>query len=258
MLAVQNVTVRRGARRVLHGVTTAIKPGSVLAVTGRNGAGKSTLLKVLSGELTAEHGTASLDGVSLSNWRAIDLACRRAVLSQNARMAFGFCVFDIVLMGRRPHQRRVSRATNRRIALAALSAVGLRALQDRRYHELSGGEQQRVHLARVLAQVQDDAALGYLLLDEPVAGLDPAHQHELLAYARSRADDGYGVLVVLHDLNLASQYADRIAVMREGRVLYCDEPAAVFTPTRIRSAFGVNADVSWHPKTSRPQMVMWA
>lgn len=257
MLQTKNVTVRRGHRRVLENVDVAVTPGSMLALIGPNGAGKSTLLKVLSGELQQEAGEVNLDGIALQQWKRTELARRRAVLSQGVTLTFGFRVLDIVLMGRRP-SFTVDRITDLDIAHATLNAVGMLAYRDCTYQHLSGGEQQRVHLARVLAQVWDrshDAP--YLLLDEPVAGLDPAHQHTLLKRARHCADAGYGVLVVLHDLNLASQYADRVAVLRNGHIVCQDEPETVFTPGRIHNVFGISADVTVHPRTCKPQLVMW-
>lgn len=243
---------------VLRDVNLKVQCGSLLALIGPNGAGKSTALKLLSGELAPTRGGASLDGMALAHWNETELARRRAVLSQRVTLAFGFSVLDVVLMGRRPH-RRSDREANRRIARAALAAVDMQHLARRDYQALSGGEQQRVHLARVLAQVwPDNSAPCYLLLDEPVAGLDPAHQHALLAHACRLAGQGFGVLAVLHDLNLASQYADRVAILRDGRVQFQGAPEAAFTTERIHAAFGVSAEVNVHPRTCKPQMVMWS
>lgn len=260
MLTINAASVSRSGRHILHQVDLEVRPGSLLAVIGPNGAGKSTALKVLSGELQAGEGEACLDGLDLAHWQREELACRRAVLSQRVTLAFGFNVFDVVAMGRRPHCD-CSRATNHRIARAALAAVDMLSFAKRDYQTLSGGEQQRVQLARVLAQIwpnEKTHAPSYLLLDEPVTGLDPAHQHAVLGHAQRRAQQGYGVLAVLHDLNLASQYADRVAIMRNGRIFHQGAPEDTFTRERIHAAFGVASDISVHPRTRRPQLVMWA
>ncbi len=261
MLTLTEATLSRSERPILDRVNLEVRPGSLLAVIGPNGAGKSTALKLLSGELRADDGRVCLDGVDLNHWHREELACRRAVLSQSITLAFGFSVFDVVAMGRSPHAE-CSRISNRRIVHAALAAVDMLHCARRDYQTLSGGEQQRVQLARVLAQIWpeetgSDAAC-YLLLDEPVSGLDPAHQHALLSHAQRRARQGYGVLAVLHDLNLASQYADYVAIMREGRIFCHGIPEEIFTRERIHSAFGVSSDISVHPRTRRPQLVMWS
>lgn len=261
MLTLDETTVSRSGRNILDRVSLEVRPGSLTVLIGPNGAGKSTALSLLSGELNPARGKASLDGIGLNHWHREALACRRAVLSQRITLAFGFSVFDVVAMGRSPHTE-CSRVTNRRIVRAALAAVDMLHFAARGYQTLSGGEQQRVHLARVLAQIwpeeKGENAPCYLLLDEPVTGLDPAHQHALLSHARRRARQGYGVLAVLHDLNLASQYADRVAIMREGRIFHQGVPKDIFTRERIHAAFGVSSDISVHPRTHRPQLVMWA
>lgn len=258
MLEIITASVHRARRKIVQEASLALHPGSLLALIGPNGAGKSTALKLLSGELRADCGEARLDGLALAYWDRGELAQRRAVLSQGITLAFGFSVFDVAAMGRRPHAG-CGREANHLITRAALATVDMFDLQERDYQTLSGGEQQRVQLARVLAQIwpyRDKT--GYLLLDEPVAGLDPAHQHAVLDHARRWAARGIGVLAVLHDLNLAAQYADRIAIMREGRILFQGGPEAAFTAERIHSAFGVPTEVRVHPRTRRPQMVMWA
>lgn len=260
MLMLTDGSVSRSGRNIVDQANLEVRPGSLLVVIGPNGAGKSTALKMLSGELAPDKGAASLDGLPLVHWRREELARRRAVLSQRVSLVFGFEVFDVVTMGRSPHAE-CSRATNHRIARAALAAVDMLGFARRDYQTLSGGEQQRVHLARVLAQIwpeENGDKARYLLLDEPVSGLDPAHQHAVLSHARRRAKQGYGVLAVLHDLNLASQYADRVAIMREGRVFFQGAPEETFTRERIHSAFGVSSEISVHPRTRRPQLVMWA
>ncbi|HET7922807.1 MAG TPA: heme ABC transporter ATP-binding protein [Gammaproteobacteria bacterium] len=260
MLEITAASLSRANRRIVHDVNLAVRPGSLLVLIGPNGAGKSTALRLLSGELESDEGSACLDGLALGHWHREALARRRAVLSQRVTLAFGFSVFDVVAMGRSPHPE-CGGAANRWIVRAALAAVDMLPFAARDYQTLSGGEQQRVQLARVLAQIWPDerrTSPCYLLLDEPVTGLDPAHQHAIISHAQCRARQGCGVLAVLHDLNLASQYADRVAIMRDGQIFHQGTPEEAFTAERIHAAFGVSSEISVHPRTHRPQLVMWA
>ena len=219
-LEVRDLHLTYGERRVLQAVNLRAQPGRVLALIGPNGAGKSSLLGVLAGVLRPSMGAATLDGVSLERWPAAELARRRAMLSQRVQLGFGFRAEEVVMLGRSPHGTASSTAADRRIVEAALRASGAWALHKRNYLELSGGEQQRVQLARVLAQIWDcREAPGWLLLDEPEAGLDIAHQHEVLGHARQLAQQGFGVIAVLHDLNLAARYADDVALLAQGRLV---------------------------------------
>jgi|AraplaMF_Col_mMF_1032025.scaffolds.fasta_scaffold11864_3 iron complex transport system ATP-binding protein len=219
-LEARDVHLHYGERRVLQAVNLRAQPGRVLALIGPNGAGKSSLLGVLAGALQPSVGAATLDGVALERWPATELARRRAMLSQRVQLGFGFRTEEVAMLGRSPHGATSSRSADGRIVEEALKAAGAWSLFGRNYLELSGGEQQRVQLARVLAQIWDCRdAPGWLLLDEPEAGLDIAHQHELLAQARQLAGQGFGVIAVLHDLNLAARYADDVALLAQGRLV---------------------------------------
>lgn len=252
MLSLDSVTVRIGASTLLDTLSLGVAPGEVVAVVGPNGAGKTTALRVLAGDLAPDDGHARLDGRPLAE--APDLARRRAVLPQESALAFGFSALDVVLLGRTPHR------TGHRADLAAAARAMERAhvahLADRLYPTLSGGERQRVHLARSLAQLDTDSTEArYLLLDEPTSALDLGHQHAVLKTARRQAARGVGVLAVLHDLNLAAQYADRIAVLAAGRLVAVGRPDAVLTPTVVRCAFGISVVVTPHPCAACPLVV---
>lgn len=247
----RGLTLRRGAKAVVHEVDLQVAPGEVLAVLGPNGAGKSTLLDALAGSLAPAAGTVSLSGRPLSAWAPRELARHRAVLPQSSTLSFPFDVRDVVALGRAPHRDGDSRD----IVLACLDEAGIRHLAHRSYARLSGGEQQRVHLARVLAQLVSPARPRFLLLDEPVNHLDPAHQHHVLAVARRLAlFEHVGVVAVLHDLNLASAYADRLAVLVDGRLVACGPPDRVLTAPLLRQAFGLDAEII-HP-FDRPQVLV--
>ena len=254
MLSLDAVTVRIGHATLLEGVTLDVRPGEVLAVVGANGAGKTTALRVLAGELRPHAGAARLDGAPLAALDGRALAVRRAVLPQASALPFDFAVLEVVLLGRTPH--RAGRDADLEAAHRAMRTAGVAALADRRYPTLSGGEQQRVHLARALAQLDapGDGAR-YLLLDEPTSALDIAHQHAVLRTARQRAAAGDGVVAVLHDLNHAAQYADRVAVLAGGRLVACGPPRDVLTPDVVARAFGVAVVVTEHPCAACPLLV---
>ncbi len=257
MLEAKEVSVRVGDKSLLAGVSLAVEPGQLLAVVGPNGAGKSTLLRVLCGERAVDGGHVCLNGRPLTDWSARDQARLRAVLPQRSTLSFSFAVLDVVLMGRMPHVDGAEGPRDYAIAHEALAAVGMADFADRLYTTLSGGEQQRVQLARVLAQIWEESPLGprYLLLDEPTNNLDLAHQHRTLQIARRFAAEGAGVLTILHDLNLAAQYADAMVLLCESRVLAQGPPHAVLTPERIEATFAIPVTVIPHPTRACPLVV---
>jgi len=257
MLNGEDVVVRAGRRRLLDRVSVEVVPGRVLAVLGPNGAGKSTLLKTLSGDLIPSSGTVRMNGRTLSEWGMHERARLRGVLAQESKLSFGFTVLEVVLMGRLPYEGRNRRLSNNEIARAALAAVDAARLESRIYTTLSGGERQRVHLARILAQLWDAPrdSPRYLLLDEPTSSLDPSHQHGTLRIARDCARDGLGVMVVLHDLNLAAQYADRLMILKEGKCFATGRPDEVLRPSVIRKAFELQSIVLPHPTAGWPLVI---
>lgn len=258
MIAASDVTVRAGRAVLLDRVSASAAPGQILAVIGPNGAGKSTLLRVLAGEHLPDDGEARLAGRALDDWTWRELARVRAVVSQETTLDFPFTTLEVVLMGRTPHIDRVERASDRRIAAWALEAVGLAAFADRLYSTLSGGEKQRTQFARALAQVWQPASSHSgrcLLLDEPTASLDLAHQYEVLRLARCFAAQGGTVIAIVHDLNLVAAYADQVVLLRAGRVIDHGTPAEVLTATNVHEAFGIPAAVLPHPCLPVPLIV---
>ncbi len=236
---------------------------------GPNGAGKSTLLAVLAGGLRPAQGQVALDGQFLARWAPDALARRRAVLTQLPSLQFPFSALEVVLLGRSPYAGRTTRDEDDTSAEDALRATDALHLASRLYPDLSGGERQRVHLARVLAQidyrvdprpgrgVKSGAQPGrYLLLDEPLGALDLAHQHALLQLARDLAARGNGILAVLHDPNLALLYAERCAVIHEGRVWGEGTPREVLDRACFREVFGVEVSLISHPAGGRPQALV--
>lgn len=226
MLNVRNLSlVQPGQpqRRLLERVSLHLDYGEKLAVLGANGAGKSTLLKCISGELRGYHGDILLDHLSLRHWSPLQKARQLAVMPQKVELAFPFRAEQVVALGRAPHGDEEYSAVIQREAMQCAEVWHLRR---RPYPALSGGEQQRVQLARVLAQIWQ-APLGpqqqplprWLLLDECTSALDPAHQHGMMARVAGLASQGVAVLAVLHDVGLAAAWADRILMLRDGQVL---------------------------------------
>ncbi len=256
-LCAQAVSYHIGSKALLREVSVAIRPGLVTAVLGPNGAGKSTLLRLLSGDMPPSAGAVTLDDRALTEWGDPELALRRAIMPQSAMLTFPFTAFQVAALGRTPHITRIGTDRDHTITEAALSRAGADHLSDRIYPTLSGGERQRVDFARALTQIWTPQASGsrYLLLDEPTSSLDLARQHELLGRVRDLAREGVGVLVVLHDLNLAGEYADEVLVLREGEVVGSGPPAHAFTPERIEQAYSLRTIVTTHPRTGRPLVI---
>lgn len=240
--------VCEGAHAVVEGETLLrdvhlqLAPARLTAIVGPNGAGKSTLLSLLSGERRPRRGRVLLDGVALAQMPMVQHALRRAVMAQETAVSFDYLVRDVVELGRYPH-RQWPDADEVGILEQAMTLTGVVGLADRVFNSLSGGEKARVHLARVLAQVwapRPGQASRWLLLDEPTAALDLAHQHQVLRLLRRRArEDGLGVVAVLHDLNLALRYADTV-VLVAGAALQAVGPAhETLSPACVRAVWGV-------------------
>jgi iron complex transport system ATP-binding protein len=250
MLQGRNISVRIGERTLLDGVSLTLAPGEVVALAGPNGAGKSTLLRVLAGDLTPTGGEVTLDGRPLARYRARELALRRAVLPQQTLMQFAFTAREVVAMGRHPHDTRRDAPDDEAIIAAALLRTETAPLAERAYPSLSGGEQGRVSLARVLAQ---EAPI--LLLDEPTAALDLRHQQAVMAIARELVSEGATVLAVLHDLNLAAAYADRIALLAGGKLAAVGRPWDVLTAETLSALFDHPITIVPHPARDCPLVI---
>jgi iron complex transport system ATP-binding protein len=237
---------------VLDQVSTAVHAGEVVAVVGPNGAGKSTLLSVLAGDLEPDGGTVTLDGQPLGHWTVLEMALRRAVLLQRVEVSFAFTAFEVVRMGRVPWAGTPLEDLDDAVVAAAMADTDVTEFGPRSLTSLSGGEQARVALSRVLAQ-----QAGVLLLDEPTASLDIAHQEQVLALARTRADAGDAVLVVLHDLGLAASHADRAVVLAGGAVRADGPPAEVFTSELLSDVYRHPIEVLRHPRHGGLIVVPW-
>ena len=253
MLCADKLLVKRGAQTVLQEVSVTLQPGEVLGVLGPNGAGKSTLLGAMNGELPLAGGSVSLDGRPLESWPGTERARRLAVLPQSSSLNFAFPVEAVVGFGRLPHDN--GRRRDEEIVREAMAAADATHLAGRSYLALSGGERQRVHLARVLAQLWPGGQQQVLLLDEPTSALDPLHQHTTLRAVRDFAGRGAAVLVILHDLNLAARYCDRLLLLHEARTHLLGTPHEVLQAEPLRTVFGLDVLVQEHPERGHPLII---
>jgi iron complex transport system ATP-binding protein len=257
MLKVDQLHCQAGGRPVLRGINASFGPGQLHVIVGPNGSGKSTFIKAISGEWPVLSGTISYDGHPLAAETKPVLARRRAVMSQLPELNFPVRVDDIVMMGRYPHFAWRHGSHDTAICRQAMEQLSVLPLADRDYLTLSGGERQRVQFARALAQIWDPSQTGnrYLFLDEPVSSLDIHFQHEFLGLARSLAASGIILIAVLHDLNLALEYADRILFLKEGNIVAEGDAPAIVTPQLIREVFGITAHLLENPYGRRPVIV---
>ena len=239
-LEVRDVRFAYDERPVLDGVTLAVRAGELVGVVGPNGAGKSTLLRVLLGFLPAESGEVRVGGAAIGSLSRRDIARRAAFVPQGFHTDFAFGVREMVAMGRTAHLGRFEpeRDADRAAIARAMDATDVGEMSDRPFTTLSGGEQQRVLLARAFAQ---EAPL--LVLDEPTASLDLRHAHELMSIVRARTQDGGAALAALHDLALAARFCDRLLVLHRGRIGADGPPAEVLTESLMRDTFEVDARI---------------
>ena len=237
-LSLSGVSVKRGKRNIVNDVSLEVRSGEVLALVGPNGAGKSSILATLSGDLTPEKGEAMLMNRPTANYRPMQQARLRAMLLQANQVSFPFTVQQVVDMGRSPWAGQPEEERDDEAVAEATNSVEIGHLLGRRFNELSGGEKARVSLARVLAQETP-----IVLLDEPTAALDLHHQERVMGLIRRLGHDGKSVVVVVHDLNLAAAYADRVALIVEGRVDATGSPSEVITAERISEVYRVDVDV---------------
>jgi iron complex transport system ATP-binding protein len=237
-----SIGMRIKSAMLLDAIDLQVQPGETVAVVGPNGAGKSTLLRILSGDLTPTSGAVRLRGAGLRSYSARQLAAHRAVLSQHVSISFPFTVEEVVRMG----AGDMARAGAQPLVDAMLEEIGLNAFRDRELPTLSGGEQQRAHFARVLLQLAVGEAKhgpGVLLLDEPTASLDLRYQINLVETGKRRAKAGTAVIAILHDLNLAARFAERVVVLDSGRIAASGTPSETITSAMLRDVFGVDTDV---------------
>lgn len=261
MLLANNIGLQIEEKRILNSISLQLQAGEILGLLGRNGAGKSSLLKILAGSQKKYKGEVQLNGNPLPKWEARALAKQRAVLSQQMPMTFSMDVLEVVKMGRFPYQLEESSFETSAIAFWCLEQVGMQDFKYRNIQTLSGGERQRVHFARVLAQlyVPDVKRIDYkfLLLDEPIASLDMGQQHQLFDLLKRMAREwNYGILIILHDLNLAAQYTDRLLLLKNGACIVSGSTPDVLTLSNIQNAFDIDVNILRPQALDYPLIVM--
>ena len=279
MLRIDNVSYRIGSKQILSDITTTFAPGLLHVIVGPNGSGKSTFLKIFSGELMPDTGVVFYDDIRVAHGNKILLARHRAVMSQLPELHFPLSVEDIVLMGRYPHFNFQPSKKDTAICRQAMERVEIMSLSGRDYLTLSGGEKQRVQFARALAQIWEPTGSlaeslssdghsstpasqpadllpsRFLFLDEPVSSLDIHYQHQFLQIARSLVKENIILVAVLHDINLAMQYADRILFMKEGRIAAEGSSPGIVTADLIREVFNIPVQLLENPHGAAPVMV---
>jgi len=240
MIEACDLFVTLGRRTVLQGVSLQVPVGQVTAVIGPNGSGKSTLIKALARELPY-CGSIRINGRELRGWNDTELAQVRAVMPQMSMLAFPFTVREVVRLGALAGAAQYSPQFAQELPDLALESVGLAGFGQRLFSELSGGEQQRVHLARVVAQAWEPVGLNgprFLLLDEPASGLDIRHQMGIMSVAKAYVARGGGVLMVVHELNLAAMFADQVIVLQHGNIIRAGPRKVVMDTKLLTGVFG--------------------
>jgi iron complex transport system ATP-binding protein len=255
MAEVEHATYRVGDTVILDDVSVNFVPGAFNVILGPNGAGKSTLLAIATGLLRPTSGQVRYGDRLVGEYSATALARKRAVLSQRVELAFPLDVEDVVLMGRYPHYGRTPSKRDREIVTRALELVGMTARRRQRYTTLSGGEQQKVQLARVLAQIwnyDEPREPRFLFLDEPTTSLDIHYQLHLLDVARGILDYDCTVIAILHDITMALQYGDVFFLMEDGRVVHEAHDAADVPAELVERVFRVRASRVADPADGQP------
>lgn len=253
-LELNHVHADIGGNLKLTDISVSVAAGEVTAIIGPNGAGKTSLLRAICNELELTAGSVKFSGTEMKDWSIQARAQLMAVLPQRSYLEFPFTVAEVVSMGRIPHD--TSDQHNKQVINDALELVDGRQFMDRFYLQLSGGEKQRVQLARVAAQIWEAQERGRcLLLDEPSASLDLAHQAMIVQMVQHFSGQGVAVLLVLHDLNLASKCADQLLVLQQGQVVARGKPKEVLTEQLIADTFGVDALVRTSEKDGSPVVI---
>ncbi|RXJ74522.1 heme ABC transporter ATP-binding protein [Veronia nyctiphanis] len=248
-ISIKDVSLKLGDKEILRNVTARFRKGELTIILGPNGTGKSSLLKLITQELESK-GDITLHDKDIKDWSGPERASFMGVLPQSSDLSFAFNVREVVEMG--GLSLAVSQKELSAIADEQMRKTEVYALANRLYPTLSGGEKQRVHLARVLTQISRARHGTVLLLDEPTAALDLSHQHNTLKLAKNMAEEGASVIAVIHDLNLAAQYADRIMILNSGFIMADGSPKQVITKEIINRVYRWPVDVFTHPERGHP------
>ncbi len=251
-IEIQDLSVTLGDKKILDDIDLTLHRGEFTVLLGPNGTGKSTLLNALTGEISAQ-GEFRIFGQHRAQWPAPILAKHLGVLPQSSSLSFNFMAKEVVALG--GIGLTMSNLQLEDVVTHHMRVTDVEHLSSRSYPTLSGGEKQRVHLARVLTQLEQSGQNKILLLDEPTSALDIHHQHTTLTLARQFANQGATVVAVLHDLNLASQYADRIVILNQGKIAADDIPSKALQPEIIEAVYQHKVDIIAHPTYGHPVVI---
>jgi len=254
-LQLDNVRILTAGKALLDGVSLTLEAGDITAIIGPNGAGKTTLLRAISQDVRLASGKILFAGQPIQTMSAGVRARQLAVLSQSNFLNFAFTVSEVVALSRTPHETGLN--IDAAICRQAMARLDVLHLAERLYPSLSGGEQQRVQLARVMAQIwrAEDAGARLLLLDEPVSSLDLGHQHQLMQAVRAFANTGVMVLMVVHDITLAAAYSDQLLALKTGQTVALGEPQTVLNEALISELFDIQVSILPHPVNGKPVVV---
>lgn len=257
MLKTTGIYYHIGRKLILSNISAEFKPGEFNMILGPNGSGKSTFLKIFSGEINQFEGTVLYGDEKIRDIKKEGLAKYRAVMSQQPELSFPLTVEEVVMMGRYPHFTFNPNKRDFTICEAVMERMNLLSFKERNYLTLSGGEKQRVQYARVLAQIWEKPTSGcrYLFLDEPLTSLDISYQQEFLQIAREFTKEGTVLIAVMHDINLAIQYADKLFFFKEGELVAQGRPADILCESLIEIVFGVQTAIINNPVTNTPLVV---
>lgn len=254
MYQASNISFSTQGKQIIQDLNLSITPGEFVSVVGPNGAGKSSLIKILSNENPAYKGNVSINGKDVKSYKPKELSLVRAVMAQHSTLQFAFSVREVITLGRHAHSS--TKTHDNSVIDEVITLAGLQAMATRNYLTLSGGEKQRVQLARVLAQVWDEALYPrYILLDEPTSSLDIAQQQAMFSLVKSVCSRNIGVLAIVHDLNLAAQFSDHIFLMNRGQLVDSGPAVQVLTRDNIEKAFCCHVNVIYDPCSKCPLIV---
>jgi len=254
MFKIRNLTVTRSNKVLLDQVSFDIPAGQLSIILGPNGAGKSTLLKTIAGTIKADIGSIWFEEKEINQWPLNELAKRRAVLTQQIHIPFSLNVAEVVALGLAPWQLTKQAASD--LISFVLSELDMQGTEDRNYLSLSGGEQQRIQMARVLVQVLANPANHeetFLMLDEPISALDLHQQQRVLRLLKKLADQGIGILCILHDINLATLFGDKIIVLQQGKMIYNDTPKELAQNSILERTYQADLVKLTHTDNQLPQ-----
>lgn len=252
MVHIQDLNYQTKNRFLLQHIDLKINPGELIAIVGPNGAGKSTLLNSIANEIAYNAERFQFKNQDIDTYSKCEMPLHRAKFSQHQSSEINLKNEEIVLMGRYPYFKSEAHVSDKEIAQKWMRKTETDHLNDRAYEQLSGGEKQRLHLARVFAQLENTVENKLLLLDEPLNNLDVAHQFKTLHLIKDFTQKNNSALVVLHDLNIASQFADRLILLHKGSIEMFDQPQKVLTLERISRVYQYPCTITEHPLTQRP------